>query len=147
MPVSFEALPRVPLFDATLSHHFLHHSRVELLRINAYSDAFGRLMRRLIDGKPLVLFDLLDAEAKLWVGDKDVQDKILDFFGEEGWQLEVRFQDLLVERLGVLVFEGKVATSFCIEDDACTPQVCFRPYVFFAFDELRSSIARGTTSS
>lgn len=101
----------------------------------------------LVYGKPLVLFDLLDAETKLWVWHEHVQDQVFDFLGEEGWQLEVRFQDLLVERLGVLIFKGQVATGFRIENDACTPQVGFRTYVFFAFNEFRSCIARGATSS
>ena len=105
MPICMNALAHMPLRDPRGQGQLLQERSVQLRLIEAYSYASGDLNWRLIDVEPLMLLDLFDAVAQVGVRHENVEYQVLHVFGKRVRQLEVCFQDLLVETLSVLVLE------------------------------------------
>ena len=122
------------LAQEPLVHHYL------LVFVEVF-DGLGWL----VGVEPGVLLDLLDAISESWFRHQDVVDQVFDLVREVAGVLLVSVQDLLVQALSVLVFEGQMAANQAEQHHACTPDVCLWAHVFQALDQLRGSVARGTT--
>lgn len=105
MPVGVNALADVSLRNPCCLRKLLQEGSVQLRFIKSDSDAPRDLNRWLVDFEPFVLLYLFDPVAQVWVRHQNVKNQVLHVFREGMRQLEVSFQDLLVETLSVLVLE------------------------------------------
>lgn len=74
-------------------------------------------------------------------------DEALDLFREVTGELVLGIEDLLVERLRVLILEGQMAADKAVEDDTCRPDVSLGTNILQALDELRRCITGRAASS
>ena len=94
---------------------------------------------------PFVSSNVSDGDSFLRFGVQDFLHKILQSWGQIGRDLVVACQDLLVQDVGVGVFEGQVATGHGVEDDTTGPDIRGLAMVFLPSNHFWGCVTGAST--
>lgn len=122
------------LKDALINHNGILPDNNPLIN-------FGLLPDQII---PLTLLNLRNLKPRFGVDIEYLLHEVLGIGRDELWDFELAGQDLLVQAVGVLVFEGQVAAQQRVHDDAARPDVDVQAVVELTGDHLGGGVAGRT---
>lgn len=95
--------------------------------------------------EPIMSSYVLDCVPLYWVSIQNLLDQVLAVTGDKPWYQIVAVEYLLVQLIGVRIFEGQIATGHRIKDNATAPNIRDQAMVSLSSNHFRSCIARTST--
>ena len=89
--------------------------------------------------------DALDGQSLLWVSAKNFPDQVLASIAHKLRYLVLSIQDLVIQLIGLRVFERKETTYHSIDDNSTAPHIRRQAIVLLASHHFWSCIARTAT--
>jgi len=87
----------------------------------------------------------LDRIAGVWVWVQQALNEVFGFGCDLIFQIETGFNDLLVQVFHVIRLKWDSAVQHGKQDNACAPQVRFKPFVAFILNYFGSDVGGSTT--